>query len=249
MIYSRQLKYLELVLKNNSIPHALLLYGSDFEYQINLAKDFLVKINKIEDKKQIEKEFHPDTIFISREEGKKEIGIAQIRRLKDFASLTPNHLKHKGIFIKEAEYLNEESWNALLKTLEEPAGNTIIFILANNIKNIPKTIISRVVSLPFYNEDILSKTHSTKDDIIITKLCNMENLAFAERIDLAEEIAKKENFFPLLDTWLIKLRSDLLVNNKKETAEFMESLAKAKNILLSTNANSRLVLENLFFKI
>ena len=248
-MYFRQLNYLDLVLKNNAVPHALLLYGSDFNYQVNLAKDFLIKINKAEDKKQIINESHPDTIFISREDEKKEIGIAQMRRLKDFASLTSNHLKCKGIFIKEAEYLNEESWNALLKTLEEPMGNSIIFILSSNIKNIPKTIVSRVVSLPFYNEDILNKVHSPKDDIIITKLCSIEKLAFAERIDLAEEIAKKENFFPLLDTWLIKLRSDLLVNNKKETAEFMESLAKAKNILLSTNVNTRLVLENFFFRI
>ncbi|MDP3764245.1 MAG: hypothetical protein Q8Q95_01350 [bacterium] len=249
-MYSRQLKYLDLVLKNNTIPHALLLYGSDFEYQINLAKNFLVKINKAEDKKQIEKEFHPDTLFISREEGKKEIGIAQIRKLKDFASLTSSHFKYKGIFIKEAEYLNEEAWNALLKTLEEPTGNTIFFILANNIKNIPKTIISRVVSLPFYNEDIFNKTRSPKDDIIVSKLGNVQNLTLAERIDLAEEIAKKENFFPVLDIWLIKLRVELLTNaNKKDKAEFIENLAQAKSLLISTNVNARLVLENLFFKI
>ncbi|MEK7565117.1 MAG: hypothetical protein AAB501_02675 [Patescibacteria group bacterium] len=249
-MYSRQLKYLELVLKNNAVPHALLFYGSDFDYKINLAKDFFVKINKVEDKKQIINETHPDTLFISREEDKKEIGIAQIRRLKDFVALTPNHLKQKGVFIKEAEYLNEEAWNALLKTLEEPIGNTIIFIFASNVKNIPKTIISRVVGLPFYNEDILHKNLSLKDDIIMGKLCSIEKLLWSERIDLAEEIAKKENFFPLLDTWLIKLRIEVLTgSNQIDKVKFIENLAEAKNLLISTNVNTRLVLENLFLKI
>ena len=40
MTYTRQLKYLDLVLKNNKVPHALLFYGTDFIYQKNLAKDF-----------------------------------------------------------------------------------------------------------------------------------------------------------------------------------------------------------------
>lgn len=249
-MYSRQLNYLDLVLKNNSIPHALLFYGSDFDYKINLAKDFFVKINKAEDKKQIINETHLDTLFISREEDKKEIGIAQIRKLKDFVSRTPSHFQHKGVFIKEAEYLNEEAWNALLKTLEEPIGNTVIFIFSTNVKSIPKTIISRVVSLPFYNEDILNKTLSSKDDIIINKLCNITNISFAERIDLAEEIAKKENFLPVLDTWFIKLRADVLASsNQIDKVKFIENLAEVKNLLASTNVNARLVLENLFLKI
>lgn len=248
--YLRQLNYLGLVLKNNRVPHALLFYGSDFNYQIALAKDFLVRLNNAEDKQQIEKEFHPDTFFIGREEGKKEIGIAQIRKLKDFVARTSSHLKNKGVFIKEAEYLNEEAWNALLKTLEEPLGDAVIFIFASNIKNIPKTIVSRVVSLPFYNEDILRKTHNPKDDIIINKLCSIENFTFAEKIDLAEEIAKKENFLPLLDTWLIKLRADMLSGGyKMDRIKFIENLAEAKNLLVFTNVNVRLVLENLFLKI
>ena len=43
--------------------------------------------------------------------------------------------------------------NALLKTIEEPPENTVIIIFAQNLRNIPKTILSRCLKLRFKVND------------------------------------------------------------------------------------------------
>lgn len=249
MTYTRQLKYLDLVLKNNCVPHAFIFYGTDFVYKKELAQSFFVKLNGAELKDKIESKTHPDTLFLERREGKKEIVLAQIKELREFVSRTPFHLRRKGVFVVEAEYLNEEAWNALLKTLEEPAGSAIIFIIAASLENIPQTILSRAVSLPFYAGSDLAKSLSPKDDIILNKLANLGDMPWAERIDLAEEIAKKENITPLLDSWLLQLRNEMLNGSNKNKIGFIMELADVRNLLNSTNVNARLALENIFLKI
>ena len=244
MTYTRQLKYLDLVLKNGRAPHAFLFYGRDLAYQKELAKSFLARLNGSEHADKINAQVHPDTFFVRRLQDKKDITIAQIRDLKSFVSRTPVSLEHKGVFVEEAQYLNEEAWNALLKTLEEPAPNSVIFILSSAVKNIPSTIISRVVSLPFSNSVL--NPPSVKDDIIIDKLAGLENLSAADRFDLAEDLAKKENWAEIMDHWLLALRTEMLKNNFPPNK--LAVVAATKDILLSTNANARLALESLFLK-
>ena len=106
-----------------------------------------------------------------------------------------------------------------------------------------------MVGLPFYNEDILHKNLSLKDDIIMGKLCSIENYFGVKELTLLKKLLKRK-FFPLLDTWLIKLRIEVLTgSNQIDKVKFIENLAEAKNLLISTNVNTRLVLENLFLKI
>lgn len=243
-LYTRQLKYLELVIQNNKAPHAFLFYGSDVVFQKKTAVDFLVRLNGSEHTGKIKAEVHPDAFFVRRAPDKKDISIAQIRDLKSFVSRTPISLKKKGVFIEEAQHLNEESWNALLKTLEEPAGDTVIFILSSQLKNIPPTIISRAVALPFSGS--VPNPLLANDVIIINKLAELANMPVADRFDLAEDLAKRENLAEIMDHWLLALRTKMLENDFP--SDKLESAAAVKDIILSTNANARLALESLFLK-
>ncbi len=74
---------------------------------------------------------------------RKEIGIGQIRELQQAAVLQPYEGKHRVFIIDGAEYLNEESANCLLKTLEEPPPSVLIILLAANDARLLPTIISR----------------------------------------------------------------------------------------------------------
>ena len=102
-------------------------------------------------------------------------------------------LNFKAVIIEEAEFLNEESWNAILKTLEEPSGNAVIFISSSGISAIPKTVLSRVLSMPFYSVDDAKKQSGAQNDIIISRLLNMSGMSVAEKFDLAEKIASSGN--------------------------------------------------------
>ena len=249
-MYQRQLKYLDLILENNKVPHAFLFYGRDAVYLKNIAKDFLARLNEAGYAESIKAEIHPDTLFVKRQADKKNIAIAQVRAVKDFSARTPLTLKKKGVFIEEAQYLNEESWNALLKTLEEPSASTVIFLISADLNSIPKTITSRVLILPFQaSADNLTKLASGNSDIILSKLAGLEKLTLAERFDLAEKLAEHENKVEILDAWLVKWRCELVLAKDKSIALKIENVAKTKNILATTNANPRLVLENLFLNL
>lgn len=243
-LYTRQLNYLDLVIKNGRAPHAFLFYGSDAAFQKKTAVDFLTRLNESEHTGKINAGVHPDAFFVRRAPDKKDITIAQVRDIKNFVSRTPVSLKKKGVFVEEAQHLNEEGWNALLKTLEEPSADTVIFILSSSLKNIPSTIVSRTVALPFSNS-ILNPS-SAKDGIIINRLAELEDLSPADRFDLAEDLAKKENWAEIMDHWLLALRTKMLENDFP--SDKLESAAAVKDIILSTNANARLALESMFLK-
>ena len=73
---------------------------------------------------------------------KKNINIDQIRDLINLTNKSSFNNKPRFILIDNIEFLNTNSINALLKTLEEPNENTY-FILINNQKKILPTLKSR----------------------------------------------------------------------------------------------------------
>jgi len=184
---------------------------------------------------------------VKKLEDKKAIGIAQIRELKNFVSRSPLNLTTKAAIVTEAESLTEESWNALLKTLEEPSPNTVIFLISRGLRDLPKTILSRVLTISFPDSGEVSKL-KPKDDIILGKLAKLDQLSVVDRFDVAEELAAADNKLEIMDGWLMLQRANLLAG-ENGSANKLQTMAEAKNIIASTNANARLVLENLFLKI
>ena len=83
-----------------------------------------------------------DVIFIQAEENK-NIRLDEIRALK--ATLSSSSLSNNPRFtiIDEVEFLNNNSVNALLKTLEEPSGNNFFILINNKQANLIETISSR----------------------------------------------------------------------------------------------------------
>ncbi len=64
--------------------------------------------------------------------------------------LRPLESDYKIFIIKEADRMNEEASNCLLKTLEEPSPNTIIILITNSIATIKETIRSRCQIIRFH---------------------------------------------------------------------------------------------------
>jgi DNA polymerase-3 subunit delta' len=76
-----------------------------------------------------------------------EISIEQIRRIQHSANLPPFEGRYRLYIIDGAEFLSLEAANCLLKTLEEPFKRVLFILLAQNITNIPETVISRCQKL------------------------------------------------------------------------------------------------------
>jgi DNA polymerase-3 subunit delta' len=90
---------------------------------------------------------HPDYRSVSVLAGKKEIGIDQVRALSEAFTMRSYRGGAKVALLAPAEAMNAKSWNALLKTLEEPAPDTYLLLAASRVDRIPRTITSRTMRL------------------------------------------------------------------------------------------------------
>ncbi|MEH8170435.1 DNA polymerase III subunit delta' [Aeromonas veronii] len=104
----------------------------------------------------LDKGNHPDLGTITRDS--KTIGVEAIReictRLQGSAQLG----RGKVVIIPDAERMTESAANALLKTLEEPAGDSLLLLIASQVSRLLPTILSRchkhVCQLPAEGETV-----------------------------------------------------------------------------------------------
>ncbi|MBO8143283.1 MAG: DNA polymerase III subunit delta' [Thermodesulfobacterium sp.] len=138
-------------LRKKRLSHAYLFTGPKGVGKETTAWAFLFHLFCEKDKenpcgecracKKIEKEIHPDIYILFPE--KREITIGQIREVIDFLKYRPLEAEYKVILVKEAEKMNPEAGNALLKSLEEPPFYAIFILLTENFSKLLPTIVSR----------------------------------------------------------------------------------------------------------
>ena len=75
--------------------------------------------------------------------------IEEIRTLRESVKYAPTKGEYKVYIIDEVHMLTTESFNALLKTLEEPPEQTIFIFATTDIHKVPLTIISRCQRFDF----------------------------------------------------------------------------------------------------
>jgi DNA polymerase-3 subunit delta' len=93
---------------------------------------------------------HPDVAVIVPQEDKKEISIDQVRHLSRQVSLKAYEARRKVYILDGADNMGHAAQNALLKTLEEPGGEATIILIAENMRLLPQTIVSRSQPVRFY---------------------------------------------------------------------------------------------------
>jgi len=120
---------------------------------------------------------HPDFHLISTE--KMRIKIQTIRELIEKLHYHSHSAKYKLALIDDAECMTESAANALLKTLEEPTGNTIFFLISSNSYQLLPTIRSRCQHIRCEPLNIanMNKWLSTQDNIPSTSAARIIKLA------------------------------------------------------------------------
>ncbi len=94
-------------------------------------------------------EIHGDFHIIKKAKDKKNISIEQVRDFIYSLSLSSFMGGYKVGIIKHADSLSLSAANALLKTLEEPKNKVVIILIAQDLDNLPATIVSRSQILRF----------------------------------------------------------------------------------------------------
>ncbi len=90
---------------------------------------------------------HPDWVEVSPVESA-VIKIDQVRALSERLSMRPQIAARQVAMLLPAERMNVAASNALLKTLEEPSGDTHLLLVADRVGRLSATIRSRCQRLP-----------------------------------------------------------------------------------------------------
>jgi len=93
---------------------------------------------------------HPNFHLIDVLSDKKIIEISQIRKMINYANKTAFNNSERIVLIDNAENLNLNSLNALLKIVEEPNENIIFIIIFDNNKKILNTLKSRCLKFNLF---------------------------------------------------------------------------------------------------
>ena len=175
---------------------------------------------------QIKEEIFPDFLVV-RPEGK-FIKIDQVRNTLNWLNLHPDQANKRVLILDRAENLGREAANAFLKTLEEPAPNTIIILIALSTKQLPETIVSRCQHIRFstlsqeITEYILRKNTDLSEELM--KLISVYGMG-SVKMNLVNSFEIRQTVQNTAIKWLTTFKSETL----EDLLRTCEVWGKSKN--------------------
>lgn len=172
--HSSQWSLVQKQLTNGRRPHAMLLRGpADLgkrEFAVKLSAMLLCRYpeknepcNHCASCHLLRAGTHPDYKYVEPEDSKL-IRIEQIRALNGWLVQTSQQGGEKISVIYPAEKMNNQSANALLKSLEEPTPNTLFILVSDQPSRLLPTIRSRCQSFQFAPPDMSSAVSWLEDN-------------------------------------------------------------------------------------
>lgn len=169
-----------------------------------------------------------------------EKGIGLIRKIISSISLKPIRSKKKAVIVLYCDKLSAPAQNALLKTLEEPPGNTTIILTAENEYSVLATIRSRC--------QIIKLSEPTEKETAEELDPDIKELEKAELLskDKARALSYIEHEIDRLEKNLTGENPDQKNISIFQTQKRLTEYFTAYKLIKTTNINLRLCLENLF---
>lgn len=154
--HNENIARLKTFMQRDKMPHALLFVGPEGIGKLLVAQMMAAALFCSEPERPCGKcascraflaATHPDLVVV--EPDGQAIKIEQIRQLQKEVSLAPYLTDKRIVILKNADKMTLPAANSLLKTLEEPVGNVVFILLADQRQLLLDTILSRCMTILF----------------------------------------------------------------------------------------------------
>jgi DNA polymerase-3 subunit delta' len=128
---------------------------------------------------------HPDLFWIERGGADTRVRIGQVRALQEALRLRSHGAGRRAAVIADAEWLNQEAQNALLRLLEEPPPRTSLVLVSASPAGLLATVRSRcqrVTFPPAPETEVPAETRA-----LLERIEAVERAGLPELLDWAEE--------------------------------------------------------------
>lgn len=207
------IEHLQNAISMGKVSHAYILNGPDLSGKMMIAEAFARALQCEEQGtegcgvckscRQADDHNQPDIIYVKHEKPN-NISVDDIRtQLNNDIVIKPYSSKYKVYIVDEAEKMNQQAQNALLKTIEEPPAYAVIMLLTTNADSFLQTIRSRCITL---------NIKSVKDEVIKSYLMSTHHIpdyqadicaAFAQGVvGKAVKLASSDEFNELKESAL-----------------------------------------------
>lgn len=199
-------KTLKNALTNNRIAHAYIFSGPRGVGKTTTARILAKSLNCLHPKGgepcnecEMCKTFAASqSLDVIEIDGASNRRIEEVRQLRESVKYAPTKGNYKVYIIDEVHMLTTESFNALLKTLEEPPQHTIFIFATTDIHKVPLTIISRCQRFDFRRIDLATIKKVLKgiadseginiDDMSLTLIAKKADGALRDALSLFDQI-------------------------------------------------------------
>ena len=176
--------------------------------------------------------------------------VDNMRELMENANYQPTSSPYKVFIIDEVHMLSKSSFNAMLKTLEEPPAHVIFILATTDPEKIPVTVVSRCLHfnlMQMTNEELIGQLKKifdeekiNYDEPAVDMIAQFAEGSMRDALSLADRVINYTNGEVLsekLQTILGIISKDTttdlieaIVNNKKEVVQSILSTIKTANL-------------------
>jgi len=237
MGHDHQKEILRRGLANGRIAHAYLFAGPDGIGKRLMAMALARAIVCLEQRgcghcqacRKIDHQNHPD-LHILEPDGN-SIKIEQVRAFQRELNLKPLEAPRKICMIEQAETMTVSAANALLKTLEEPRGDSLLILLTAQPNRLLETIRSRCQPLPF-NRHPNSRIQSELEKQLGIDATESHVLAALSEGSFKKAFGKDRELYLEQRRELLKTLTGLSSGSILPILDFAEQLAADKTVLI-----------------
>ncbi len=180
---------LSVLIQSKRLPQAIIIEGDEGMGKRTLARDIALNLFcrgeeppclKCPQCSKVLKGIHPDIIEYTAANRPAAFHVGKVREIRDDAFVKPNEADYKVYILGNAQSMNLNAQNALLKILEEPPSYAVFILTVTNKSAMLETVLSRSVVLT---------------------LSGVESSAGAEYISSQDEEISYDEAFKALEIW------------------------------------------------